>query len=235
MVTWRTVAAIGLLATLVASDTITSATSAGGTEATGSALAKAREALLQPSDLPNGWTSTKPSSSNSGIPGATELATCLGMPVSEVQNNPPSVSSPEFVNGPLSVDDKVKVFRNSTAAKNDIDSGANAKAPTCLTLVLNSPRYKAQFANEIGKGVQVGKVFVALSPASEFAPHGVNLYYSIPISGNGKTVKVVVTILTYVHGIYEQVLGFTSMNYFFPTSLELQLSTIAARRLKRLS
>jgi hypothetical protein len=71
-----------------------------GASSTSSAKAQARTHLLVLSDMPKGWRKEK-GSSNSGssnFPGASQLASCIGVPSSLITSNPPSADSPYFQN-----------------------------------------------------------------------------------------------------------------------------------------
>jgi hypothetical protein len=101
-------------------------------------VAQAKKGLLVLSDLPEGWTSSNASSGNGEFPGWKQLATCIGVPVSEVNDNPPSAArdfnSPE---GYFSVNDEVDDHVCAKEARESFASLSNPKTPGCLTTLLN--------------------------------------------------------------------------------------------------
>ncbi len=79
---------------------------------TRSELAQAKKSLLVLGDMPKTWTASASSGGNAPTPAAAQLARCLGVPLKEVNDNPPTVSSKDF-NGPgdvQSVQDSIEVF-----------------------------------------------------------------------------------------------------------------------------
>jgi hypothetical protein len=66
-------------------------------------------------------------------PGAAQLARCIGVPISVITSNPPSVSSPNFSspNGDT-VSDQILIFPSAKAARANFAVGANPRTPKCL-------------------------------------------------------------------------------------------------------
>ena len=87
---------------------------AGAGASTASSKAQAKKLLLVLSDMPKGWKTEKGSGGggSSNFPGATQLASCIGVPASLITSNPPEVDSPYYENksGSLEVQDSVSVF-----------------------------------------------------------------------------------------------------------------------------
>src|SRR5215472_1140131 len=63
-----------------------------------SELAQARKALLVLSDMPSGWRKAKAPNNPNTTVGDAQLAHCIGVAVSLITENPPSVNSPQFQN-----------------------------------------------------------------------------------------------------------------------------------------
>jgi hypothetical protein len=195
-----------------------------------SQLSKAKKSLLVLADLPKGWTSSKASNSNAPFPGAAQLASCIGVPTSVITYNAPSVSSPDFSskNQLLSVGDSVQVYRSSKAAQVDFSSYANAKTPSCMTADLNGPG-RAEFDAQMGGGV--GTVTVTRTPASDYAPHSTNFTMFLPVTTEGVTVNVELTVVDYVKGRQEQTVVLSAFQSTFPTSLARHLTMVADGRI----
>jgi hypothetical protein len=191
-----------------------------------------KSALLVLSDMPRGWTSTKSTNDNSAIPGAAQLASCIGVPTSVITDNPPGASSPDFnsKNGQLMVDDNVSIYPSAKAAQADFSSLANAKTPSCLTAALNGPA-KSALGTGFGPGTSVGTVTVTRTPAADYAPDSANFTMFVPISGNGSTLNVEITVVDFVRGRDEQTVMLGSVDTQFPTSLARHLTTVAVDRL----
>src|ERR1700733_5194790 len=73
---------------------------AGAGASTSSSKAQAKKMLLVLSDMPKGWKKEKGSggSGSNNFPGATQLASCIGVPASLITSNPPEVDSPYYEN-----------------------------------------------------------------------------------------------------------------------------------------
>jgi len=209
-----------------------SAGSALPAAAHGALPAKAKKALLVLSDFPKGWTSAKSDNNNSSFPGAAQLASCIGIPASTVNDNPPTVYSPTFSskNSVESVQDNVSVYASAKAARADYESIANSKTPACLTTVLNGAAKKA-LQSGFGSGGTIGNVLVSRTPAGDYAPHTANFTAFIPFTSKGETLNLELTVVDYVKGTYEQTVTLTSIEDPFPTSLARHVTGVADGRI----
>jgi hypothetical protein len=222
-----------VLAALVTATTATIAGTAGASESasTKAAVANAKTKLIVLKDLPKSWTSNKSSSGNSTIPGAGQLAACLGVPTSVINDNPPSANSPEFdsANQLMSVTDSIAVSPSKQSAQADYNSLANAKTPGCLTTVLNGVT-KASLASEFGSGASIGTIDVTRSPRTEFAGHSANFTAFLPVTVQEQTLNVQLTIVDYLKGAANETVTLTSIGSPFPTTLAKHLTTLAVNR-----
>jgi hypothetical protein len=204
----------------------------GKADAASPKMAQARRALLVLSDMPHGWKASKSSNGSSSFPGASQLAQCLGVPLSEVNDNPPSVNSEEF-NGPNdveSVSDTVSVFPSAKAARADFEVGANPKSPRCLSANFNGPG-RAKIASSFGAKATLGSITVTRTPSSDYAPHSLNYTLFFPVTTQGTTLNLELAEVVYVKGTEEQVVTFVTTTPPFPTSLSRRLTKVAAGRL----
>ncbi|HVB07180.1 MAG TPA: hypothetical protein VNF07_13125 [Acidimicrobiales bacterium] len=198
-----------------------------------SPVATAGKALLRLTDMPKGWTSSKSSSGGGGaFPGSSQLARCLGVATSVVTSNPPSATSPDFnsADGLLTVSDSASVYSSAASARADYESLANPKAPSCLTTLMNGTA-RSQLVGQLGAGTHLGKVAVTRAPAADFAPSTANFVMSFPVTSQGTTLKVQLTVTDYVRGDEEQTLTLTAIGASFPGSLSRHLTAVAASRL----
>jgi len=197
-----------------------------------SQIAQAKKDLLVLKDMPKGWTSSKSGNNNNSTPGAAQLARCLGIPVSVINESPPTAYSREFSskNQQLTVSDNVSIYPSAKAAKADFDIFTNPKSSTCLTSNYNGAG-KALLAKETGAGKGLGTVDVSREPASDFAKHTANYVVFFPITTSEMTVNVQTTVVDYINGDEEQTIGLTSLDSQFPASLSRHLTTVADGRL----
>jgi hypothetical protein len=230
----RALAWLALAALLAGSVTIflpvTRAAAAGSHGA--AQMAQAKKALLVLKDLPKGWTSSKSSNSNSPTPGADQLAQCLGVPVSEVNNNAPTVYSPEFdsKNKLETVDDNVSIYASAKAARANFATATNPKATNCMRANVNGPG-KSALDSSFGSGASVGSITVTRTPSRDYAPHSANLTIFFPVTVNEVTLNVEIIEVGYLKGNEQQTLTFVSVETPFPTALARHLTTVASGRL----
>jgi hypothetical protein len=196
-------------------------------------LAKAKKSLLVLSDMPKGWMSSKSSNNNSTTPDAAQLASCLGVPLTEVNDNPPTVYSPTFNSKDdlEIVDDSVEVFPTAQAARADLASVSSPKAPACLTTNFNTPAARSELEKSFGSGANMGTAVVTRTPASDYGPHTVNITTYVPITVGGKTLNLESAEVGFVRGDEEQMVEFDSIQSSFPAALSRRLMTLADDRL----
>jgi hypothetical protein len=206
----------------------------GAGASTASNTAQAKKLLLVLSDLPKGWKKEKVSggSGSSSLPGAAELASCIGVPSSLISSNPPEADSPYYENkgGSLEVQDSVSVFPSAKAASEQFDALANAKTPTCMTTLMNGA-FKAQIIGSAGKGATVGTITVTRADTAGFAPGTTGLVMALPITVQGITVNASLTAVYYIKGKLGQQIDFNSYGPVFPASLAESLTATAIHRL----
>ena len=209
----------GLGMVVLAASILVAATAAGaaGLSNTKSEVAHAKKHLLVLSDLPAGWTSTPSSNDNSSIPGAAQLAACVGVPTKVIDDNPPSANSLDFqsANKLMTVSDSIAVSPSVTSAKADYNSLANAKTPRCLTTVLNGAT-KATLVSAFGAGATIGTIQVTRSPNADFAGHQANFTAYLPVTVGEQTLNVELTVVDYLKGTANETVTFTSIQSPFP-------------------
>jgi hypothetical protein len=206
----------------------------GAGASTASNKAQAKKLLLVLADMPKGWKKEKGSggSGSSSLPGATLLASCIGVPSTLISSNPPEVDSPYYENksGSLEVQDSVSIFPSAKAASEAFDAMANTKTPACMTTIMNGS-FKAQIIGSAGKGATVGTITVTRADTAGFAPGSTGLVMSLPITVQGISVDASLTAVYYVKGKLGQQIDFNSYGPVFPTSLAESLSATALHRL----
>jgi hypothetical protein len=216
---------------------VTSAGPAGASKVSSKVKAEEHQAkkdLLVRSDFPKGWVSSSSSSGGGGsIPGAAQVATCIGVATSVLKNNTPTVYSPEFSskNQLETASDNVTIYPSAKAAQENFKSLANAKTPNCMADVFNGSA-KAALQNSFGKGAVMGAVTAGRLPAGDLAPHTADLILYFPLTEQGTTVNIQLTETAYVKGTLEQSLMLLGIETAFPASLSKHISTVADGRLR---
>ena len=210
------------------------ATGAGASKA--SDQAQAKKHLLVISDLPKGWKTEKRTGgggNRSNIPGAAQLASCLGVPSKLINPNPPQSNSPYFQNkdGSQEVQDSVSNFPSTKSATEAYDAVANAKTPACMTTLMNNPSLKSQIASSGGKGTTVGAITVTATDPARYGTGTAGFTMSIPITSRGYSIATQITSLYFTQGRLGQQITFYSYGEPFPTTLSTNLTSIAVGRL----
>ena len=207
---------------------------AGAGASAASSKAQAKKLLLTLSDMPKGWKKEKGSAGggSSNFPGATQLASCIGVPASLITSNPPEADSPYYENksGSLEVQDSVTAFPSAKAAQSDYDALANAKTPACMSTLMNGS-FKAQILASAGKGATLGTITVTRADPAEFANGSTGLVMSLPISEQGVSLTAVITTIYYIKGKFGQQIDLNAYGPAFPTSLAQSLTATALHRL----
>jgi hypothetical protein len=194
---------------------------------------QAKKGLLVRSDFPKGWTSSSSSGGGGGnIPGAAQVAACIGVPASVIAKNPPTVYSPEFTskNQLETASDNVSIYPSSKAALTDFTTDNAAKTPNCMADVFNGAA-KAGLQKSFGKGAVMGSVTASRLPAADLPPHTTSVILFFPVAEQGTTVNIQLTETDYVKGRLEQSLMLLGIETTFPTSLTKQLTTVADDRI----
>ena len=196
-------------------------------------LAQAKKSLLVLSDMPKSWTASKSSGSNSPTPDAAQLASCLGVPLKEVNATPPTVSSKSFNSKEdlETVQDSIEVFPTAKAAQADLAVASSPKTPACFTEAFNSADARSQLASAFGGNAAVGNLDVTRTPTSDYAPHTVNITIYFPVTSNGVAINLEIAEVGYVKGDEELQMILTSIQGPFSTSLSRRLTTLAVARL----
>jgi hypothetical protein len=230
----RPTAAHVLAVTLLAAGLALGTQVTGAGASTASNKAQAKKLLLVLADMPKGWKKEKGSggSGSSSLPGATLLASCIGVPSSLISSNPPEVDSPYYENqsGSLEVQDSVSIFPSAKDASEEFDALANTKTPACMTTLMNGA-FKSQIIGSAGKGATVGTITVTRADTAGLAPGSTGLVMSLPITDQGISVDASLTAVYYIKGKLGQQIDFNSYGPVFPTSLAKSLTAAALHRL----
>jgi hypothetical protein len=229
----RPTAAHVLAVTLLAAGLALGTQVTGAGASTASNKAQAKKLLLVLADMPKGWKKEKGSggSGSSSLPGATLLASCIGVPSSLISSNPPEVDSPYYENqsGSLEVQDSVSIFPSAKDASEEFDALANTKTPACMTTLMNGA-FKSQIIGSAGKGATVGTITVTRADTAGL-PGSTGLVMSLPITDQGISVDASLTAVYYIKGKLGQQIDFNSYGPVFPTSLAKSLTATALHRL----
>ncbi len=206
---------------------------AGGSQS--SAQAQAKRALLVRSDFPSGWSSqgkvTTSNGARNSFPGASQLASCLGVSESLIQAKTPSADSPTFgtKNGAQTVTDSVSVFPSAHFASQESAAISSTKVPGCMTSVLAGPAHQA-IVNSIGSGATIGTIAVTAVPSSDLAAHASGFTMSFPVTSGEVTLQASISIVSMVRGKTGSQLTFESVGTPVTPSLMRHLVSVAYQR-----
>jgi hypothetical protein len=207
-------------------------TAAGASPA--SEKAQAKKLLLVAADMPRGWKTEKGSGGggSGNIPGATQLASCIGVPPSLINSSPPEADSPYFENksGSLEVQDEVSVYSSSTTAARELAAIANPKTPACMATLLNGS-FKARVAASAGKGSTLGVITVTRADPANFGHGTTGLVISLPITASGVSITADIAAIYATKGRFGQEINFNSYGSPFPSSTARALVAKAVARL----
>ena len=226
--------AVGVLVISVAS------TAAGAAGISSSEKAQAKQSFLVKSDLPSGWKSIKNTVSNSGTglstgdsSGNQQLASCIGVPLSLIQETPPSVLGPEFSspgNGLDSVAQEAIFFRSASSAKSFRSAIANAKLSSCMQTLAQGP-LKSKLLGPIPSGVTLGALTVSAPPAGSLPANTAGITIEVPLTEQGATAMVTATQVIAIKGNLGQEYTFVGAGEPFPAALEKHLVSVSSARL----
>jgi hypothetical protein len=204
-------------------------------------LRLAEKALIPKSALPGiGWTASGSNVSSGGWPtgsAGAAFATCVGVPQTVLDVNPPDVVSPAYENNveDISVDEEVQAFASPQAAAADIGVSANPKTPGCERQFLASS-YGASFTNGLaqamGSGTSVGTLTVTHQPAPAYGTESAAFLIALPLINGSTHVTVYVDNVSIGRGRLEAGLSFLSAGKRFPTKTAEALEKAAARSLR---
>jgi len=232
---WRTLHPTSIIATAVVTCALLTGalfTAAGASPA--SEKAQAKKLLLVAADMPKGWKTEKGSggSGSGNIPGATQLAGCIGVSPSLINSNPPEADSPYFENkkGSLEVQDEVSVFSSSTTARHELAAIANPKTPACMATLMNGS-FRSGIAASAGKGATLGVITVTRADPANFGPGTAGLVISLPITASGVSITADIAAIYTTKGKFGQEINFNSYGAAFPSSTARALVAKAVARL----
>ena len=195
-------------------------------------LAQARKAELVLADLPAGWVTAKNTNNDDNTVGDGQLARCIGVAVSLISENPPSVNSPQFQDssGTLIVNDNVTLFPSAKNAAAELAIGANPRMPGCMTSLASGP-LKAKLFGKTPKGVSIGTPLVSAIAPTAFGPGVTGYSMSVPVVTHGVTLNFTATQLLAVKGRLGQQVTFTAVGAPFSIAEEQHLMSVAVGRL----
>jgi hypothetical protein len=204
------------------------AAGAVGSGATPAQTAQAKKALLVPSDLPAGWTSSASTTvSGAGFTGAPQLAHCIGVPANLIKVQPPQVNSLQFSDkgGSEQVQNTISIFPSSSYAREEYAAVASHKTPHCLSALFNS-----------GTGSGSGATVTRVS-----SPKGTSAYAIVIAASSGSSASGTsqasspvtrTETVFFVHGQYGDAISIVTLgSQAVPASLVDHLTSEAQGRL----
>ena len=226
---------VGLVAVTIGPGGLAGA-SGSGSGSVKAELAQAKTELLVKADLPKSWkgqgsVSTDKGSSPDTFPGEDQLAGCLGVAKSILEQNAPSVTSPSFENSSQTdyAQENLSIFATAKEGQVQYASLANPKVPACMTALLQGPN-KSEIDSSFPTGSKVGTITVTPLPRAELVPQSTGFLLSFPVTDQGLTLQTSIGEVVSVRGTSGVQLTFTSIGPPFPASLEKHLVTLAYNR-----
>jgi hypothetical protein len=204
--------------------------------ATSTNVAQAKKHLLVLSDMPKGWKAEKGTGGSSGgaggLPGGSQLAACIGVPASVVNDNSPSANGPYYQNKDqsLEVQDTVTVFPSASYAHTQIAAMSNAKTPGCVAAYMNGPG-KSAIESQGNKGETLGNVTVTPLDPHVYGAGVAGIVMSFPVTYQGVTVSTQLISVNAVKGRFGQSITYNSYGLPFPASIAKHLTSVALGRL----
>jgi hypothetical protein len=161
-----------------------------------------------------------------------QLATCLGANPALLSSNPPGATSPNFQKGggAWTVQDSVNVFSSASVARQAYGIMASPKTPACMATVMQMPTTRQQLAAGFGAGTTMGTPSVTAPKRSWLVPHSGGFTISIPVTSQGQTLNVDVTIIAMARGRFASAVSFSSAGSPFSAALVHHLLTTAYGR-----
>lgn len=207
---------------------------------TPSSADQAKTHLLVLSDMPHGWVTEKGGGSGPGggmwgassVPGLSQLAGCIGVPASVINESLAGFTGPYFRNKDqsLEIQDTVSVFSSSSQARTELASIANPKTAGCMAVFMNGPG-KSYFKKQLEKGESEGTVTVTPTTSSRFGPGVVGFVMNIPVTYKGFTESSQLAFVNAIKGRLGQTINYNSYGVTLPSSLTKHLDSVALRRL----
>jgi hypothetical protein len=208
---------------------------AGASQGAGSSqFAALKKVLFVRADFPAGWTGQgKVSTSDTGgggFPGQGQLASCLGVSQSLLNQHSPTATSPNFQDkgGTHYVQDNANAFRSTKVANGELAAISGPKVPGCLTTDLQTPATKQQLESSMNG--TVGTVTVTAVNPSALVHHASGFVIAFPATVQGIHANVTITVISMVRGKTGHQVEFTSVGTPFSASFEHHLVTVAYGR-----
>jgi hypothetical protein len=203
----------------------------------------AREALLTISDFPSGWSANRDKSDDADNEKfSQQLSTCLHAPAGllghesseAVSEDSPSFDPPD--GGDTSINETVAISR-LTRVQQLLRVLQQSNATDCLASTLNS-FIKTQVAKSDDPDVRaatIGDVEVGQVSFPTYGDESVPMRATIPVSGNGLTIKVYVDVLFVRHQNAVIIMTFEASGSPVDAEVEQKFAKVAADKLAGVS
>jgi hypothetical protein len=193
----------------------------------------AQRSLLLISDLPSGWTAAPatPSTPDDAALNA-RMASCLGVPVSQLSPNVESADTPEFdaPGGLPTVQDSVQVFPSTTSASADFGLASSPKTPSCFTDVLGA-KLRQSVVDGLRPGQTAGSVSTSRGPLNGFGAQIEAIDTVLPITQGAIVVPCHITEFVVVVGRVESTVTVSWLGRALPVELGHNLLNTVVQRM----
>jgi hypothetical protein len=198
--------------------------------------AAAEAAALKISDLPTGWT-TQPEEDDPEVPDVqAQLAKCLGVPVSELEDGPSDYESPDFENTEdNTVSNSVGYETSPAEAQKQFDLFADPKAPGCMTTAFKEVMdyvltHPASSEDSVPEGVKVGTPQVGQMSFPKIGDRLIAYRVTLPITADEFTIKAYLDLIVAIKGRAGISMTFAGFNEPFPSDDAQHLMSLVVNR-----
>jgi len=222
---------VGIGPTLVAGSSVAHTTRLASSASTPT-TAEAKADLLVIADFPAGWSKLKLTNPAAEADVDGRLAACLGVPAAVMEENPPTVDSPQFFSKGNDdyVNERITIFPSTEAASAKWAAISGPRAATCWGTL--APVLRHQLVGSGGKGVTVGQPTVTAVDPAVYGPGTAGYTASVTVTiGKSETLEVSRSDVYVFKGRLGTQVEFGAVGAPFPPSLAGQLVGVAAGRL----
>lgn len=221
-----------LAGVLTACTSTVSGTPTRASQGTGAGRVPATEAhlaalVIQPTDLPLGWSSTPHQADPSSPDSTTAIAACMGVSVAHVSSPVADANSPDYKMGTEMISSDATSYRSQRDIEADLAVLRNPKATACLKRDMGS-----MVATQLPPGMKILGNDVKLTGPATGEPQNVvsQMDANVTVSYVGRTITVYVTIAFIEGPLIEATVGFTTVGAPYPAGDASRLVGLVAQR-----
>lgn len=188
-------------------------------------MTRLQRIVLQPGDLPTGWTAT-PASPTSSQQGNAALAACVGVKDTS-PDEAAKVSSSTFSNATFHIESDASSYRSEQDVQTDVALVNNPKLQTCA-----EQQFKNELASSLPTGATISALQVKVLPGANGGPSNVAGLITVvaQLTGPSGTAAAYVDDALITGPQTEASVTFTGVNARVAAATETALITAVAKR-----